>query len=270
MFPLAVKSLPENAAELRDALEESLRSAIRSSGSMVAVEDKNYPALTAIRISLDGAEVRAAAPTLQPTMPAGAIQPALTVENFEISGHPIRLQDATIDLSCRARTVEIGQGRDRNGNLLLLLQNAADGSVEIATSVKDLEALLRAGATAATAQQGVTIEDVQLKLRSQSERSLDVEVQVRAKKLFLSASVRIDGKIEIDDALEARISGLRCEGEGALSTMACGFLEPQLSQFNNRSFSLLALPLGDVKLHAIKIAATDRLTVSAEFGKARA
>ena len=55
MFPLQTKSLPANADALRAALEESLRQLVRPSAQIVSVEDKDYPNLAALRLTLDDA-----------------------------------------------------------------------------------------------------------------------------------------------------------------------------------------------------------------------
>jgi hypothetical protein len=109
---------------------------------------------------------------------------------------------------------------------------------------------------------------VRVELRSRSERALDVAVKVRAKKLFLSANVRINGSAEIDEQLTARLSGLSCTGDGTLGSLACGFLTPHLQRFEGRAFPLLALSLGDVRLRDVRVAAGDELRVSARFGGA--
>ena len=268
MFPLQTDSLPTNASALRDEIEKSLRLILQpSNGEMVTVEDENYPKLQAIRISLDGA---AAGDRLPPrlTAPAGTSEPALQVEHFEMSGKPVRVQGAPINLHCRARAVALGQGRDAEGKVMLLLRDATEGDVEISLAVSDLEALVRRGATAAAQKQGVILEDVQVQLKSRSDRALDVAVQVRARKLFLTASVRVSGSLEIDDQLQARLSGLTCAGEGTLGTLACGFLGPHLERLQSRDFSLMALPLGEVKLRDVRIALGDELRVTAQFGHA--
>ena len=232
---------------------------------MVAIEERNYPELAAIRVSLDEATATDSPPP-RLTIPVGRIEPALQVEFFEISGRPVRVQQAAIDLWCVAEKVEIGQGRDADGNLLLVLQNAAHGRVEISVPLADLQTLVRAAATAAAARQGVILEDLQLRVRSQTQRSLDLEVQARARKLFLSTGLRLRGRVEIDDQLDAHVSGLDCVGEGTLGTLACGVLGPYLERFNEGRFSLLALPLGELKLHDIRIALDQKLHLTAQFG----
>jgi hypothetical protein len=266
MFPLPSKIFPPDAEALRAALEESLRRALTPAGPMVAVEEKSYPELAAIRVSLDGAHA-AENPPPRPAPPVGPVEPGLRVANFEISGRPIFVQRANLQLTCTARDVQLGQGRDRDGNVLLLLQDAAEGNVEVAIAVADLEALVLAGAKAAAARQGVTVEEVQIQVRARTEHALDVVVHVRAKKLFLNATVRISGRAEIDGQLKARLSGLECAGDGTLGTIACGFIAPQLKRWDNREFPLMALPLGEVKMRDVRIAVGRELRVTASFGR---
>ena len=58
------------------------------------------------------------------------------------------------------------------------------------------------------------IDNVQLKLRQTNERSLAAEVHLRARKLFLSASIRVTGQLDLDDQLNLKISDLNCTGDG--------------------------------------------------------
>ena len=267
MLPLPSKTFPPNPEALRAALEESLRQVVTPAGPMVTVEEKNYPVLSALRVSLDRANAGAQPPP-RFAPPIGTVNPALQIAHLEINGRPVLLERAKVDLSCTARDVQLGQGRDKNGNLLLLLQDATDGRLDVAVATEELEALVLAGAKAEAAKHGVTVESVQIELRSRSDRALDLVVQVRARKLFLTAAVRISGSVAIDEQLKAQFSGLECAGEGTLGTLACGFIAPHLQRFNGREFSLMDLPLGEVKLREVRIAADRGLRVTAEFGHA--
>jgi hypothetical protein len=266
MFPLLTKIFPPDAEALRLALEESLLRVVIPTAPMVTIDEKSYPDLAAIRVSLDGARAGQHLPP-RPATPVGPVEPGLRVASLEISGRPILVQRAKVQLACTARDVQLGQGRDEDGNVLLLLENAAEGNVEVAIARADLEAIVLAGAKEAAAQQGVTVEQVRIELRARTERALDVLVQVRAKKLFLGATVRISGRVEIDEQLRARLSGLECVGEGTLGRLACGFIEPHLQRLNDREYPLMALPLGEVKMRGVRIAAGNELRVSALFGQ---
>jgi hypothetical protein len=266
MFPLQTKSLPLNAEALRAALEESLRQLVRPAGQIVRVEDKNYPSLAALRLILDNAQT--IEPPRRPTRPSGSAEPGLKVEDFQISGRPISVHGAKIEFECTGSEVRIGQARDDNGNVLLVVQDAASGHVEVAVPRTDLEALILAGAKAQATKQGVTVESVRIEMNSRSERAIDLVVHVTAKKLFLNAAIRISGSLAIDEQLNARVSGLECNGDGPLGNIACGFITPHVARFDGRDFSLMALPLGEMKLRDLRIAAGDALRVTAEFGHA--
>lgn len=229
------------------------------------MEDKTYPQLAAIRISLDGANVSARPPAELPTAPE-KVAPAFEVETFELNGRPLLVGGAPVDLTCSARDLRIGQSTGKDGNLLLILQRAAEGNVEVAIAIADLEKLILQAAKIEAAKQGVAVEEVRLDLRARGDRALELAVNVRARKLFLSATVRMSGKAEVDEQLTARVSDLECSGEGALGSLACGVLGPYLERFNGREFSLLALPLGEIKLRDVRVATGNELRVSARFG----
>lgn len=267
MFPLPTKTFPADAEALRAALEESILRVVRPTGPIVTVEDAGYPKLAAIRLSLDGASAGERPPP-RPLPPVGPVEPGLRVEDFQVSGRPIIVQRAKVELTCSAREVQLNQGRDRDGNVLLLLQEATNGQMEVAIALSDLEALVLAGAQTEALKQGVKVESVLIELKASSERALDAVVHVRAKKLFLRAVLQISGSVAIDEQLNARLAGLKCDGEGALGTLACGFIAPHLQRFDGREFSLMALPLGEVKLRDVKIAAGRELRVTAQFGHA--
>jgi hypothetical protein len=57
MFPLHSKTFPPDAATLRDAIEERLRSVVRVLAGMVSIEEKKVSGTPAIRVALDGASV---------------------------------------------------------------------------------------------------------------------------------------------------------------------------------------------------------------------
>src|SRR4029077_17450398 len=173
MFPLSCKAFPPNAEALRAALEESLRRLLTPTTPMVTLEEKSYPQLATIRVSLDGANAGERPPP-RPPRPVGMIEPALRVEHFEISGRPIVVQRAKVDLSCTARDLQLGQSRDKDGNVLLILQDAAEGRLELAIGLANLEALVLAGAKMEAEKKGVTVERVRIELQSRSERALDV------------------------------------------------------------------------------------------------
>jgi len=267
MFPLNTDTFPTTAAELGRQLNISLRGLFGLSRDPVEVREKSYPRLETMQVSLDGAVL----PERLPAMPSivGTPEPALTIDDFRVSASPLSIGPASVEFRLAAQGIELHRAVDRSGNLLLLLHNAANGRVEISVAVSDLEALIAEVAKTEASKHGVNIDTVQLSLRSRSSRSLAAEVRLRAKKMFVGASLRIAGQLDLDEQLNARISGLDCTGDGAIASVACGILKPHLQKLDGREFSLMSLPLGEVRLRDVHVAVNDKLSVTAEFGSTR-
>jgi hypothetical protein len=266
MFPLNTTTLPSSSTELAARINGSLRSVFTLPSDPVDIRDLSYPHLAAIDVSLDGAKLPGRPPAI-PSLATDAV-PALTVDSFNAGGRRISVGPAAVDFALTATGVALFQAKDRNGNVVLLLHNAAQGSVEASVAKSDLEALIAEVAKMEAGKHGVGIDNVQLFLRSQSPRSLAAEVRLRAKKLFVSASLRITAQLDLDAELNARLSGLDCVGDGAIASVACGVLKPQLEKLNGRVFPLMSLPLGQVRLRDVRVAVGESLSVKAEFGTA--
>lgn len=264
MFPLKTTTLPDNAADLTQLLNESLRDLFQLPNDPVTIREISYPHLASLTVALDGAELRGQ-PSPAPS-PTGDSAPALTVDSFAAEGSQISVGPAAIDFALEAKDVHLHRAADSQGNVVLTLHSAAAGRIEVSASTADLEALIAEVAKTEAAKHGVAIDSVQLSLHSSSPRSLGAEIRLRAKKLFLSTSLRITGQIALDEEPNAQISGLDCAGEGAMGGIACGILKPHLEKINGRKFSLMSLPLGQVRLRDVRIAAGDKLSITAEFG----
>lgn len=266
MFPLKTTTFPSSADELARLLNESLRDLFRVQADPVAIQAASYPHLEQLHVSLDGARVLGRPPSI-PALP-GETSPALEVDSLAINASPLAAGPAAIDLSLSARAVSIHQGVNSAGAVVLLLHSATDGAITIMASPSDIEAAIAEVARTEAGKHGVTIDSVQLTLRSNGSRSLAAEVSLRAKKLFLSASIQLTGQLDLDEELNARISGLDCTGDGALAGIACGMLKPHLQKMEGRVFPLMSLPLGEVHLRDVRIAVADKLSVTAAFGSA--
>jgi len=266
MFPLNTDTFPATTADLAQHLNDSIRQLFALTRDPVELRAKSYPRLESLTVCLDGA----ALPDRPPEMPSVASTPAaaLTIDSFRVSASPLSVGPASVDFNLAAQGVDLHRAIDRSGHLLLLLHNAADGRVEISVAVSALEALIAEVSKGEAGRHGVNIDSVQLSLRSRCPRSLAAEVRLRAKKLFVSASLRITAQLDLDDQLNARISGLDCTGDGAIASVACGILKPHLQKLDGREFPLMSLPLGEVRLRDVRIAVGEKLSVSAEFGSA--
>lgn len=268
MFPLYTDTFPSSASDLARLLNESLQRVFIAESDPLTVREHSYPHLDAISISLDGARLRADPP--RPPVIAGKISSALEIDQLTLSASPLSLGPAAVNLSFSAREVQLGQGKDSNDQIVLSLKSATDGNIEISMRQTDLEALIAKLAQNQAGKQSIIIDCVQLKLRQKSAHSLAAEVQVRARKLFLSASIRVTGQLDLGDQLNLKISDLNCTGGGGMATLACSILTPYLEKIDGREFRLMSLPLGEVRLRDVRLAVDENLTVTAEFGSGNA
>jgi len=266
MFPLHTATFPSSASDLERLLNESLQQGFDTDSPPVAVHDQSYPHLESIAVSLDGARLRPDTPP--PPLASGETTPGLEIDQFTLSASPLSLGPVALDLSLTARGVQLRQGTDAEGQIVLSLDRAAEGKIEISLAQTDLEALVFNLAQDQAKKQGITVDGVQLKLRQQNARSLAAEVNLRARKLFLAASIKVTGQLELDDQLNLRVFDLNCLGDGGIANMACGILKPYLQKIDGREFSLMSLPLGEVRLRDVQLAVGDRLSITAEFGSA--
>jgi hypothetical protein len=134
----------------------------------------------------------------------------------------------------------------------------------------DLEALLLAGARAAAAAHDVTIERTELALSCDGARTVLFQLRVTAStKILLAklrATIRGSGRLAIDDALNAHLSQLHCEGEGMTGTLAVGLIRRELEQWEGRTFPLTAFSPTGLALRDLRLGCRDGLQVEARFG----
>ena len=264
MLPLLTKTFPASASELERLLNESLSCVLISRGAPVRIVERQFPVLEEMTITLDHAEVRRDAPS--PRLPKSAGSPGLEVSRLQLGGNSVSLGPASIDLDLQASDVRLDQAKDERDEIVLVLQSARDGRVEVSTTAADVERAIGELARREAARHGVNIEDVRLELRQAGARAVEAEVSLRARKMFFATTVRLNGRLEIDEQLNARLSNLNCAGEGAIGSVACGFLRPHLDKLDGRTIPLMTLSLGAVRLRDVQVSVGNRLTVQAEFG----
>lgn len=264
MFPLYTETFPTSANELAALLNASIQRLFSGVSAPVTVRAADYPNVAELRVVLDGAQLRANLPPAP--RPIGTGAPALTAGELKITGSPLSLGPATADLDLHAHDVRLHQSVDLNGEIVLTIQSAADGEIAVSTNKAELERAIAAVAASAAGTHGVSIDQVQANVTSRGVRSVDAEVRLRARKLFFTTVIRIAAKLDLDEDLNARLSGLACHGEGAVGALACSVLAPHLQKLDGRTIALMALPLGEVRLRDVRLTVGERLTVNAAFG----
>jgi len=268
MFPLTGKSFPSSSDELCRSIEDALGEVLSfpsKNGSVVTVEG-SFPAIRKLKIDLSGASIHVTEPPPQPK-PKGKRQPGIKLDKLDVAGHPILYEKSKADLDLTARGLSFDFAHGADGKAMLILTDAQDGNVEVKISKSDLQSMLLAIASGAAKQQGVTIQELQVDLKSSGPRSLEVEARIKAKKMVMSGVVMITGKADVDDDLVATLSELSCKGEGVIGTMACAFLQDKLKKANGKKFPLMTFSMGDVSLRDLKISTSPAIQIKARFGR---
>jgi hypothetical protein len=268
MFPLSGTSFPASVEELRSAIRGGLSEVLTlpNPDKAVQIEAGSWPVLYRMTIDLNDAVIRITQPPAKPK-PKDNRQQGITVNQLQVLGHPIRYGRSAGELDVSASRVALDFAHDQSGKALLLLANAADGRIEMKINKSDLQGALTDVATAAAKPHGVSIQDLQLNLTSDSPRSLAGELRVKAKKMVMSGVVLLRGRIDIDDSLVATLSNLACSGEGMIGSMAAAMVNTKLKSYQGKRVPLTALSLGDTTLRDLNITAGQVVSVTANFGR---
>jgi hypothetical protein len=267
MLPLHTKDFPQSSSDFERALDGSLRRYIHKSGPVVTVASRVFPYLDEIAINLDDAKIDSVLPTAM--APTGETKQACEAAVVTVSARNVVIQGIPVGLRMQVRDVVFHKGQDENGDALLLVHDAREGHIVVSAAQIDIENVIAKTARAEAARNGVNIETVRLALRARGARSLNVNVQLQAKKFLFRANIDIAGQLDVNDDFVAKASQLKCKGEGAIGALACGVLEPHLKRLEGASFPLMSLPLGEIKLRDIRIAVADTVEVTADFGSSQ-
>jgi hypothetical protein len=274
MFPLATQDVPTDAAMLEEALAASFAEVFaKPPRKPIRIEENGkagYPDLKLVEIDLSGAAIDLANPPERPVPAAGKGRTGPTVESFTIRADPLLLQDSPLKLELKARDVKFNYRRDQFDRPLLMIRAARDGHIQLSIGRDNLERALLHAAQGAAAGHGVAIKDIQIDLEQdrRNPNSVAAHIEVTAKK-FVTAIIHLTGLFEIDEELNAHLAELECRGEGMVGSMVCGFIKPHLARVSDRSFSLMAFSLGDVRLRDLDFKIDDRaLSLRASFGDA--
>ena len=266
MVSLRRKQLPSSRDELAQALDEALRRYVRKSGSIVAIRSRVFPYLDEIAINLNAAQFDSPPPA--PPAAAGERKPAFEAALVRLSAQNISVRGVPANLQIEAHDIVLQKTDDANGEIILLPQKARKGHVTISAVQLDLEEALARFIEGQARRQGVVIEEVRLAIRERGPRSLAADVRIQARKLLFRAKIDIYGQLDIDELFVARISQLKCRSAGAIGARACSALQPHLERFEGKTFSLKSFPLGDTQLHHLRIAVTDTVEITVDFGSA--
>ena len=263
---------PESPAQLREAVLGTLRNemTLDPKHSAVVIDDAAEGDADLI-VSLTGARVSTDVPPKKPA-PVGERRPGPDFRHVKVHAEPMSLDEARVTLDLDARGVRCVYDRDADdGRWVLMLDDVADGRVDVAIPQADLHALIERKVREGAKQQDAQVDRVDLTLAQAGPRSVSVKATVSGGKkvAFLTAPFTADvlGELHVDDDLEARLENLSVEGHGKVLSMLTGLLEPKLREVERKRLPLTALPLGQARIRDVSVTVGDDVKVHASFGK---
>jgi hypothetical protein len=264
MIPLHTKDFPQSAAELAQALDESLRRYINKPDRIVTARSRVFPYFDEIAINFDGAQLDAPPPIS--AIVTGETKPACEAARVAFSARNLSLGGAPVNLQMEAWDVVFHQGRGADGDAILLVHQVREGSAVISATQLDLEKAIARIVGAEARKRGIAVGEVRLAMRARGARSLFAEVRLQARKFLLRANIEISGQIDVDENFVAKLWNLKCKGDGTLGSLVCNALDGHLRQLEGRTFPLISLVLGEVQLRDVRVAVADTVAITADFG----
>ncbi|HWY51644.1 MAG TPA: hypothetical protein VNW72_09190 [Chthoniobacterales bacterium] len=264
MISLSRKDFPSPREDLAQALDAALHRFVQKTGRIVDLRSRVFPLVDEIRINLDRAKFDSAPPPLAKTEGDTAL--AFETAVVTMSGRNISVRGVPLDLRMEMRDVVFHKGTDANGDAVMLIHRAREGQLVLSAAQLDLEeAIGRLGGEKARLW-GVDLEQVRLAMRARSRRSLAADIKIQAKKFFARANIDIYAQLDISNEFVAKISEMKCKGDGKLGSFACAALQPLFEKLKSQSFPLKALPLGGLRIVDVHVAVADTVELTVDFG----
>src|SRR5256885_3516459 len=264
MIPLGRKDVPSPKNDLAQALDTALHRFVQKSGPIVDLRSRVFPLVDELRINLDGAKLDSPSPPLAKVEGETALAFEAAVVN--VRGRNISVLGVPLDLRMELRDVIFHKGADANGDAVLVIHRAREGQLVISAGQLDFEEALVRIASAKARLYGIDLEQVRLAMRARSRRSLAADIKVQAKKFFARANIDLYAQLDISNEFVAKVSELKCKGDGKLGSFACAALAPLFEKLKSNTFPLKSLPLGGLQIHDVHVAVADTVELTVDFG----
>ncbi|HSU66623.1 MAG TPA: hypothetical protein VLJ39_07115, partial [Tepidisphaeraceae bacterium] len=268
VFSLGEGRIPQDSNELAVALNQGWKNAITLPDPQKAVfiDGGTYPSVGTLRIDFSEGQLRPAPKKRQKIEVNNKVEKDLFVEHLEVKGQPMLLQKSKLNMKLVADGATIDMERDRRGRPVMLLSHAKSGTLNFDVSRADAEALLLQNAREMASPYGVNVEKMQLLIVPETPRSVQATLYVATKVAFVPAGMLFQAHVTVDNNMNARISGLTCEGDEALGPLIVHFLRPALAKYNNSTRPLVNFPTNGMKLRDVAVRVDDGLHLAAAFG----
>jgi hypothetical protein len=269
MLNLGRKDFPSPRDDLARALDMALHRFVQKSGQIAHLRSRVFPLVDEIRINLDNAKIDSPPP---PLAQAGVeTQPAFETSAVNVSGRNISIRGVPFNVRSEMHDVIFEKGFDANGDALLICRRVREGQLVLSAAQLELEqAIIRIAGERARLY-GIELEKVRLFMRARGRRSIATDIQIQAKKFFARTKIDIYAQLDIANDFVAKISQIKCKGDGKLGSFTCASLQPFFRRVLEKSLLLKSIPLlGHLQLRDIQVAVADTVDITIDFGSHQA
>lgn len=261
MLPLTAAEFPATPTALASALVAGF-AAHGVQVKSVRAEGPALADLAELHVDLSGA--RATRDFRVSTAPAAAA--AVRITQLLVTGEPVEFENTPLRLRVEAEGAACGFAGTPNDGALVLMA-AAKGDLALGVGHEALEELLHRLAQGLAQKQGMEVRKTKLTLTTRGPRALSFCCAVTAKIFVMTADLSLSGDLEVDEQLQARLSGLTLGGDAMITKMAAGFARPYLDKLEGRILPLRPFGLAGLHLREVELSTAAGLEVRAKFGR---
>ena len=136
--------------------------------------------------------------------------------NWLGDGPPESGQRVQVKIRSTSDQLQLSFARDEQQRVVVVPTNVEHGETSLQIGKSDLQTLLLDGAREAAKDHGADVDDATLSLEQSSDNAARFSTTFQARKGMFSATIKILGRIEVDEHLTLRINDLDCHGESSL------------------------------------------------------
>lgn len=266
IFPLAGDALPASAGLLRASMLDGYGRSydLPAGAAIVTAGGGRYPAVAEMKVDLTGAALKPDAKPIKVDQMSPHPQ-ILAAEKFQVVARPLFSHKAQIDMELTGVGVQLDLQHDSDGNPVLMLADAREGTFQLDVKHEDLDRLFFAMAKEEGAKHGVTILKSKVSIKAADIHTLTVDFHLSTLLVIIPAGMRFTAQVHIDDEMNATVSNLTCDGDEALGPLVVNLIRPFLAKFNGQKRPVIGFPAG-LRLRDVQIYTADSFHVTATYG----
>jgi hypothetical protein len=188
------------------------------------------------------------------------------ISRFVLVGQPLICDDAHISVTLTADDVRMDLEHDRRGRPIMLLNDADHGTLRFDATFADLDKIILARARKDASPYGVDVKDTRFQLTSDAAgRELTAKLRLQTTFCYIPAGMNFSAHVKVDDAMNAHLTNLKCDGDEVLGPIVVGMLRPFLAKYEGKTRPLIGFPTPDIHLRDVSVTADQSVHLAATF-----